>query len=119
MAQYEGELGSRGLWRLLGTAYATHYKSAGVVRADDVANGTVDYYGTEDPSQGGDAQHYSLSCRLIEPDPATGCSPQQLASSTTRIRILEDFTGFLLDPARQGSRTTRSAATASCSSTPR
>jgi len=37
MAQYEGELGQRGLWRLLATAYATHYNSAGVVRADDVA----------------------------------------------------------------------------------
>ena len=39
MAEYEGELGERGSWRLLGTAYGTHYQSAGVVRADDVASG--------------------------------------------------------------------------------
>ena len=32
MAEYEGELGTRGLWRVLGTAYGTHYQSAGVVR---------------------------------------------------------------------------------------
>jgi iron complex outermembrane recepter protein len=101
MAQYEGELGPNGLWRLLGTAYATHYKSAGVVRADDVANGTVDYYGTEDPSQGGDAQHYSLSLQIIEPT-KSGVLTQNAWVIYNQDRILEDFTGFLLDPVLQG-----------------
>jgi len=101
MAQYEGELGSRGLWRLLGTAYATHYRSAGVVRADDVANGIVDYYGTEDPSQGGDAQHFSISLQLIDPT-NDGTLTQQLFLIYNGIRILEDFTGFLLDPQLPG-----------------
>ncbi len=101
MAQYEGELGSNGLWRLLGTAYATHYKSAGVVRADDVANGTVNFYGTEDPSQGGDAQHYSLSLQIIEPT-SSGVLTQNAFVIYNGDRILEDFTGFLLDPVLQG-----------------
>jgi hypothetical protein len=101
MAQYEGELGSRGLWRLLGTAYTTHYRSAGVVRADDVASGIVPYYGTEDPSQGGDAQHYSVSLQLIDPT-SDGTLTQQLFLIYNGVRILEDFTGFLLDPQLPG-----------------
>src|SRR5256885_6124350 len=35
MAQYEGELGARGLFRVLASTYATHYKSAGVVRSEE------------------------------------------------------------------------------------
>jgi iron complex outermembrane recepter protein len=101
MAQYEGELGTHGLWRLLGTAYATHYKSAGVVRADDVANGTVNFYGTEDPSQGGDAQHYSLSFQIIEPT-NSGVLTQNAFVIYNGDRIQENFTGFLLDPVLQG-----------------
>ncbi len=101
MAQYEGELGTNGLWRLLGTAYATHYKSAGVVRADDVGNGTINYYGTEDPSQGGDAQHYSLSFQIIEPTNG-GVLTQNAFIIYNGDRIQEDFTGFLLDPVLQG-----------------
>ncbi len=101
MAQYEGELGARGLWRVLGTAYATHYKSAGVVRADDVSSGLINFYGTEDPSQVGDAQHFSLSFQLIEPTNA-GLVTQQAFVIYNQTRILEDFTGFLLDPVLQG-----------------
>ena len=62
MGQYEGTLGERGVWRLLATAYATHYKSAGVVRAADVDAGKINFDGTEDPSQGGDAQR-TTRCR--------------------------------------------------------
>ena len=96
MAQYEGELGARGLWRALVTAYGTHYQSAGVVRADDVASGRIGYYGTEDPNQGGDAQRYTLSFDLqnpLENDLLT----QQVFLTWRSLRIDEDFTGFLLD----------------------
>jgi TonB family protein len=96
MAQYEGELGTRGLWRVLATAYATHFKSAGVVRADDVADGAVGYYGTEDPSQGGNAQRYTLSFSLDNPMPDGVLSAQIFATYRTLI-LDEDFTGFLLD----------------------
>ncbi len=96
MAQYEGELGQRGLWRLLVTAYATHFKSAGAVRADDVASGRVDFYGSEDPSQGGDAQRYTASFSLENPVGA-GVVSQQLFVTYRVLRLDEDFTGFLLD----------------------
>jgi hypothetical protein len=96
MAQYEGELGARGLWRVLATAYGTHYQSAGVVRADDVASGRVSYYGAEDPNQGGDAQRYTLSLSLENPLGA-GTIAQQVFLTWRTMRIEENFTGFLLD----------------------
>jgi iron complex outermembrane recepter protein len=96
MAEYEGDLATRGLWRLLATAYGTHFQSAGVVRADDVASGRVGYYGTEDPNQGGDAQRYTLSFDLQNPG-ESGLLAQQVFLTWRTLRIDEDFTGFLLD----------------------
>ena len=96
MAEYEGDLGARGSWRLLGTAYGTHYQSAGVVRADDVASGRIGYYGTEDAAQGGDAQRYTLSFDLQSPSDKDFLA-QQVFLTWRSLRIDEDFTGFLLD----------------------
>jgi TonB family protein len=96
MAEYEGDLGARGSWRLLGTAYGTHYQSAGVVRADDVASGQIGYYGTEDAAQGGDAQRYTLSFDLQSPSDKDFLA-QQVFLTWRSLRIDEDFTGYLLD----------------------
>jgi len=101
MAEYEGELGSRGLFRVLGTTYATHYKSAGVVRSDDVAAGRIDYFGTEDPSQGGDATRHTLSFDLESPL-GDGVVAEQLFLTLRTLRIVENFTGFLLDNQEAG-----------------
>ena len=101
MAQYEGELGAHGLWRVLATMYGTHYKSAGVVRAADVADGKIGFYGTEDPSQGGDAQRYSLSLELESPT-EHGTATQQVFLTYRTLHIIEDFTGFLLDDPEPG-----------------
>jgi hypothetical protein len=98
LAQYEGELGQRGLWRALVTAYATQYKSAGVVRADDVANGTIGFYGTEDSSQGGSAQRYTASFSLENPLSNGGVLSQQMFLTYRTLVLNENFTGFLLDP---------------------
>jgi len=97
MGQYEGELGERGLYRLLVTAYSTHYESAGVVRQDDVESGRIGFYGSEDPGQGGDASRYILSFDLESPL-GDGVATQQVFLSYRALRIAEDFTGFLLDP---------------------
>ncbi len=101
MGQYEGTIGEQGIWRLLATAYGTHYKSAGVVRAADVDAGKIDFYGTEDPSQGGDAQRYSLSFSLESPV-EDGVAKQQVFLTYRTLRIVEDFTGFLLDNPEAG-----------------
>jgi TonB family protein len=96
MAEFEGELGTRGLYRILATAYATHYSSAGVMRKDDVASGRKGFYETEDPSQGGDAQRYTLSFDLESPT-GDGVVTQQAFLTWRTLRITENFTGYLLD----------------------
>jgi iron complex outermembrane receptor protein len=96
MGQYEGELGARGLWHLLATAYATHYQSAGVVRQDDYLSGKVGFYGTEDPSQGGDATRFTVAAD-VELPLGNGVFKQQVFLTWRSLRIVEDFTGFLLD----------------------
>jgi TonB family protein len=96
MAEFEGELGTRGLYRVLATAYATHYSAAGVLRKDDVDSGRIGFYGTEDSSQGGDAQRYSLSFDLESPT-GDGVVTQQVFLTWRTLRITENFTGFLLD----------------------
>jgi len=101
MAQYEGELGERGLYRLLVTAYSTHYQSAGVIRKDDADSGRVGFYGSEDTSQGGDASRYIASFDLESPL-GDGVATQQLFLSYRTLRIVENFTGFLLDPVAFG-----------------
>jgi iron complex outermembrane receptor protein len=96
MGQYEGELGARGLWHLLATAYSTHYQSAGVVRQDDFQSGKVGFYGTEDASQGGDATRFTLAAD-VEVPLGDGVFKQQVFLTWRSLRIVEDFTGFLLD----------------------
>jgi TonB family protein len=101
MAEFEGELGARGLYRVLATAYATHYSAAGVLRKEDVDSGRIGFYGTEDPSQGGDAQRYTLSFDLESPT-GDGVVTQQAFLTWRTLRITENFTGFLLDTQEPG-----------------
>jgi len=100
-AQYEGELGQRGLYRVLAMVYSTHYSSAGVVRLDDVDAGRIGFYGTYDPSQGGDASRYTLSFDLSSPL-GDGVLTQQVFLTYRSLRIVENFTGFLLDNQEPG-----------------
>jgi TonB family protein len=94
MGQYEGELGERGLWHLLMTAYSDHYRSAGAVRRDDISN--IGFYGTRDPSQGGDAQRYTVGADVQSPL-AAGTFTQQVFLTYRSHRLVENFTGFLQD----------------------
>jgi iron complex outermembrane receptor protein len=96
MAQYEGELGQRGLFRILATTYSTHYKSAGLVRKDDVDSGRIGFFGTEDSSQGGDASRHTLSFDLEAPF-GDAVATEQVFLTYRSLRIAENFTGFLLD----------------------
>jgi len=99
--QYEGELGQRGLYRVLAMAYSTHYSSAGVVRLDDVYSGRIGFYGTYDPSQGGDDSRYTFSFDLSSPL-GDGVVAQQVFTTYRSLRIVENFTGFLLDVQEPG-----------------
>jgi iron complex outermembrane recepter protein len=104
MGQYEGRLGERGSYRLTAQGYATHFHSAGVIREDDYRSGRIGFYDSYDSSafarervpEGGDASRYSLAGDL---ETRTGdvTLAQQVFVIKRDMRLLENFTGFLLD----------------------
>ncbi len=96
MAQYEGKLGPKTSFRLLGTAYATHYGSAGVIRADDERAGRVGFYDSYDATQGGDASRASIALDVASRTGQTTLA-QQVFVTRRAMRLRENFTGFLLD----------------------
>ena len=104
MGQYEGRLGAEGSYRVLATAYATHYHSAGVIRQDDYQAGRIGFYDSyaastfarEFAPEGGDAARYSLAADLESRAKDTTLT-QQLFLTYRSLRIRENFTGFLED----------------------
>jgi iron complex outermembrane receptor protein len=94
--QYEGTFGEHGTYRITGTAYATSFESAGVVRQDDVDNKVVDFYGTEDNRQGGSSSRFSIAGAIDNKIGDTEIHAQLFLVHRT-MRLLENFTGFLED----------------------
>ena len=96
LGQLESKLGEDGLWRLTSGAYITDYHTAGVVREDDYAAGRIGFYGTYDPNQGGSASRAFVlgDLEFQHPDYTTH---HQLSLTVQTMRLVEDFTGFLLD----------------------
>jgi len=109
MGQYEGRLGAEGSYRVLASAYATHYHAAGMIRQDDYQNGRIGFYDSYSAStfaqqatpEGGDSARYSLSADLDSRAADTTLS-QQMFLTYRSLRILENFTGFLLDVQEPG-----------------
>jgi TonB family protein len=96
MGQYEGHLGATGSYRLTGTAYATSYHSAGVIREDQYRAGSVGFYDSLDTRQGGDASRFSLAGD-VETKQGNTTFNQQVFLIARGMRLRENFTGFLLD----------------------
>ncbi|HEY3668515.1 MAG TPA: TonB family protein [Polyangiaceae bacterium] len=104
MGQYEGRLGSEGSYRILASAYATHFHAAGMIRQDDYQNGRIGFYDSyaaqpnslEHMPEGGDASRFSIAADL-ESRAADTTLSQQLFLTYRSLRLLENFTGFLLD----------------------
>jgi hypothetical protein len=97
MAQYEGKLGDRGSWRVGAQAYSTAFKSAGVVRADDVGNQAIGFFDTYDTRQGGDSSRYSTWADIELTTANHTVLKQQIYFIQRDMRLRENFTGFLLD----------------------
>lgn len=96
VAQYEGKLSDNTSFRVGALGYGATYKSAGLLRADDVVNGLIGFYDTYDARQGGDAIRAQVHADLH------GHSGSLSWDSTAffvfrSTRILENFTGFLHD----------------------
>jgi len=104
MGQYEGRLGATGSWRLTAQGYTSHFHSAGVIRDDDARSGRIGFYDSYDLTtfaheavrQGGDASRYSIAADL-EAHPGDTVLTQQVFLIKRDMRLLENFTGFLLD----------------------
>jgi iron complex outermembrane receptor protein len=104
MGQYEGTIGSRGTYRITAQGYATHYHSAGLIRQDDYESGKIGFYDSYDLQsfsrqavpEGGDASRYSISGDL-ETRVGDTTLTQQVFFIKRDMRLLENFTGFLLD----------------------
>ena len=104
MGQYEGRLGDRGSYRIFAQGYSTHFHSAGVIREDDYQAHRIGFYDSYSQSQfarqqtpeGGDSSRYSLSADL-ETKSGDTVLAQQFFVSKRQMRLLENFTGFLLD----------------------
>ena len=104
MGQYEGNLGQKGSYRIFAQGYSSHYHSAGVIRQDDYQSGRIGFYDSYDVSsfarqqvpEGGDSARFSLSADLETKSGDTVLTQQFFVSRRT-MRLIEDFTGFLLD----------------------
>lgn len=96
MGQYEGSAFGNGTFRITGQAYANTYHSAGVIREDDFQRGKTGFYDTYDPAQGGTSQRYSIAAD-VEARSGDTTFKQQVFFIQRSMRLLEDFTGFLLD----------------------
>ena len=104
MGQYEGRLGGGGSYRLTAQGYSTHFHSAGVLREDDYRSGRIGFFDSYDASafarqrvpEGGDAARYSLAGDL-ETHTGDITLGQQAFVIKRDMRLLENFTGFLLD----------------------
>ncbi len=96
MGQYEGKVGEKGSFRIIGQAYAAEYHSAGVIRDDDYRDGRLGFFDTYDPKQGGSSARYSIAGDIETRDGSTVYRNQVFLINRS-MRLRENFTGFLLD----------------------
>jgi iron complex outermembrane receptor protein len=104
MGQYEGRIGARGSYRLTVQGYGTHFHSAGGIREDDYRSGRIGFYDSyslsafarERVPEGGDASRYSIAGD-VETHTGDITVSQQAFVIKRDMRLLENFTGFLLD----------------------
>ncbi len=96
MAQYQGELGEHGSFRVNGAAYGIEYHSAGVLRKDDVDAGRQGFFDTYDSRQGGNSSRFQLGADLEQRVGST-VFQQQFFLIRRGVRLRENLTGFLLD----------------------
>jgi hypothetical protein len=93
--------GGRIRWHALAGASGNQFDSAGLVREDDVEAGRIDLYGTYDDRQGGSGSRAFVTAGADGSD-AEGDWSILAFGSSRGMRLLENYTGFLLDDRRPG-----------------
>ena len=108
MAGLEHRLSPGVSLRLTGTSYATRFDSAGVIRADDVDAGRMpcasgadsQFFCSYDPGQGGEGARHGFAASLGSRSQRQDLD-QTIFLSIRRLRLAENFTGFLQDDPEQ------------------
>ncbi len=96
LGQVEIQMNDNTTVRLASAIAALQFRSAGVLRQDDLAQGRVGFYDSYDNRQGGDSLRGSLSAEVHYH--AGGLTHQhQLFGLLRSSRLLENFTGFVTD----------------------
>lgn len=116
MGQATYDFGSGVTGRVMASAYAGRFDSAGVLRLDDIESGKVERLATYDPKQGGYSSRAQLVLELkseAAPDgaqkPASwAITPYVVARS---LKLRSNFTGFLNEPVAGDSIQQRNDAT--------
>ena len=107
IAQYEGKLGDRGLWRVTGQAYSVVAQAAGVIREDDYEAGRIGFYDTYDPNQGQDSSRYSIAADLETRSRNVTSRPAALLHRPLDRASARTSPGSSPTPASGGSRAAR------------
>lgn len=103
IAQTTYDFGSRITGRVMASAYAGRYDSAGVLRLDDIESGRVDRLATYDPKQGGYSSRAQVVFELKNQAPeAQGGRPSSWVVSPffvqRSLKLRSNFTGSLTSP---------------------
>lgn len=96
MGQFEGRLSDSTSFRVGAAAYGANFRSAGLLRADDVASGRKGFYDTYDERQGGDNARAQMHLDLHSHGTSLA-SDHTLFALYQLGRLRENFTGFLSD----------------------
>lgn len=103
-------LGAGWALRLIASAHATRFDSAGVLRQSDVDAGLVDRFASYDPDQGGDATRAQLGAELgYDRDGWRAALMPFLVRRTSSLRF--NFTGARIDPVHGDGNLQRNDAT--------
>jgi len=108
MAGLEHRLSHALSLRLVGMSHATRFDSAGVIRQDDYQAGRLpcgsdpdsQFYCSYDPGQGGEGSRHGLLASLSSSGSRQSFD-QSVFFSVRRLRLVENFTGFLQDDPEQ------------------
>ncbi|WP_437964856.1 TonB-dependent receptor [Sorangium sp. So ce260] len=86
--------------RVMVSAFASRFGSAGVLRLDDLEAGKVDRFASYDPDQGGDSSRAQLVVDLRSSSDAARGEGLSLAPFVVlrALRLRSNFTGYLADP---------------------
>ncbi|MBN8980814.1 MAG: TonB-dependent receptor [Rhizobiales bacterium] len=82
---------------ITGMAYRNGWTSTDQVGQRAIDQGTIDRFGTLNPTDGGNAERYSLSARFRDTDAAGGTKVDAFAIRSS-LQLFNDFTYFLDDP---------------------